>query len=366
MHLTLQDIEEGPSRHHVIFRCVAGSRMYGTVHAASDTDIRGIFMLPASAYLTIEETQGQVMDKKHDRVYYGIRRFIELAMRANPNIIELLFAPEDCVQWESPTFGTLAEHRHLFLSKRCFQSHMGYARAQIKRARGRHKWVNNPQPEAAPRQEEFCWFLPRDTAEKTPFRPILLRKAEIDLSQCHCALLERSPDLFRLYHYGAEAKGVFRDGSPVCESIPLEDEQTRCIGLLIYQRSAYERALRDHTNYWHWRRERNDARWQSQERGEMDYDAKNMMHTFRLLLSGMHLLDQGEPLVRFEGEALAFLMRILSGDYVYRELIEKAEEHLKRFEASRALSPLPENVDRKAIGALFEALTHQWEREHPA
>ena len=168
MHLTLQDIEEGPSKHHVIFRCVGGSRMYGTVHAASDTDIRGIFMLPASAYLTIEETQGQVMDKKHDRVYYGIRRFIELAMRANPNIIELLFAPQDCVQWESPTFKTLAENRRLFLSKRCFQSHMGYARGQIKRARGRHKWVNNPQPEAIPQPEEFCWFLPRDADQMSP------------------------------------------------------------------------------------------------------------------------------------------------------------------------------------------------------
>ena len=222
-------------------------------------------------------------------------------------------------------------------------------------------------PRRLPRPEEFCWFLPRDADQKRPLRPVLLRKAEIDLSQCHCAALERGPDLFRLYHYGAEAKGVFRDGSLVCESIPREDEQDRCIGLLIYQRSASTSGLCGIiTNYWHWRKERNDARWQSQEQGERDYDAKNMMHTFRLLLSGMHLLDQGEPLVRFEGEDLAFLMRVLAGGYVYRELIEMAEEHLKRFEASRANSALPENVDRKAIGALFEALTHQWEREHHA
>jgi hypothetical protein len=267
------------------------------------------------------------------------------------------------VEWASPTFQTLLAARHLFLSKRCFNSHMGYAKAQIKKARGRHKWINNPQPESPPLPEEFCWFLPKDTDEQAPFRPILVGKAGIDLSQCHCAALERSPDLYRLYDYGNEAKGVFRDGAPVCESIPQADEQTRCIGLLLYQRGIYERALRNHANYWQWRGARNEARWESQERGEMDYDTKNMMHTFRLLLSGMHMLDHGEPLVRFEGEALAFLMRIRSGGYDYDELIQMAMEHLKRFEASRAKSSLPENVNRKAIGKLFIELTHQWERE---
>ena len=31
---------------------------------------------------------------------------------------------------------------------------------------------------------------------------------------------------------------------------------------------------------------RSEARWQQQERGELDFDAKNMMHAVRLLLSG--------------------------------------------------------------------------------
>ena len=36
----------------------------------------------------------------------------------------------------------------------------------------------------------------------------------------------------------------------------------------------------------------------------MDYDAKNMMHLVRLLLSGENIVKTGEPIVRFDGERL--------------------------------------------------------------
>jgi predicted nucleotidyltransferase len=34
-------------RKRILFDCVSGSRAYGTAHADSDTDIRGIFAQPA-------------------------------------------------------------------------------------------------------------------------------------------------------------------------------------------------------------------------------------------------------------------------------------------------------------------------------
>jgi len=50
-------------------------------------------------------------------------------------------------------------------------------------------------------------------------------------------------------------------GCWVCESIPKVDENSRCIGLLIYNQTERERGLPDHANYWHWRNRRNGARW---------------------------------------------------------------------------------------------------------
>ena len=76
----------------------------------------------------------------------------------------------------------------------------------------------------------------------------------------------------------------------------------------LYNEPGWKQALADYRNYWTWRRERNDARWQQQERGGLDFDAKNMMHTVRLLLSGRSLMQSGRPIVRFEGDQLELLL----------------------------------------------------------
>ena len=363
--VTLSDLVDGSYTDLIIYRCVAGSRMYGTSRPGSDVDIRGIFCLPASAYLSLDGAPLQVSDERNDTVYYSFRRFIELAMNANPNIIELLYAPDDCVQWVSPVMQKLIDQRERFISKRCFLSHVGYAQAQIKRARGRNKWVNNPQPEAAPVKDNFCWII-RENGSEMPFRPVPLRESGIGLATCHCAAVEHASDLYRLYHYGPDAKGVFRNGHLVCESIPVDDERERCVGLLLYNRAAYEQAVKDHHNYWHWRKERNADRWRSQEQGEMDYDAKNMMHTFRLLLSGINLLEYGRPLVRFEGELLDFLMGVLAGRFDYATLIEMVEARVREFEGLQATSMIPETVDHSVINALFLGLNREWEESRNA
>lgn len=237
------EILEGERPDALIYRCIAGSRAYGTYHQASDTDIRGIYVLPGVDYLKLEQPKPQIADEKGDTVYYSLRRFIELAASANPNIIELLFMPDDCVLVETELMFKLRDNRELFLSKIAYESHVGYARAQIKKARGRNKWVNNPQPETAPAKESFCWIIPREGLPgNQPFRPVKLSESDVDLGECHCSALEHASSCYRLYHFGSNARGVFRKENLVCECIALEDER-RCVGVLLYNQVAYERAL---------------------------------------------------------------------------------------------------------------------------
>ena len=351
----------------LIYRCVAGSRAYGTANPQSDVDVRGIYVLPTSAYLALRPPEEQVANESNDEVYYALRRFLELASAANPNIIELLYMPADCVTLRTHCFGQLLAARQLFLSKRAYESHVAYALAQIKRARGQNKWVNNPKPEAPPVREEFCWIVPRESAgspsPRPPYRPVPLAESGIALAECHAAALEHCSGAYRLYHYGPGARGVFRGDNLVCESIPKEDESPRCIGLLIHNQDAYEKALSDHRNYWTWRRHRNEARWIGQERGEVDYDAKNLMHTFRLILSAERIFRDGAPLVRFEGEALAFLLRIRRGEFPYETLIAMAEERVARLSELRDACPLPAAPDTAAIERLLAEITAEWERQ---
>ncbi len=347
----------------VLYRCVAGSRAYGLDTAESDVDIRGVFGVPANAYLGLGTPPNQISDERGDTVYFSLRRFIELAAHANPNVVELLFPPSDCVLACSDEMQLILDSRELFVTKVAYESHVEYAKVQIKRARGQNKWVNNPQSGDAPTREEFCWFVPVSLSPGgPPLRPVPLSRSGVRIDQCHASSLEHCGNVYRLYYYGDAAKGVFRDGSIVCESIPKSEEFARCIGLLIYNHPEYERAQRDHQHYWEWRQARNSSRWKSQESGEMDYDAKNMMHTFRLLLSAETLLERGQPLVRLTGPHLELLRAIKQGSFSYDELLGMAEERNQRLDSALPHSSLPERPDATQVQELLFEVTRRWER----
>lgn len=348
----------------IIFESIVGSHAYGTATPKSDEDIKGIFVLPPAALLSLQTPPQQVSDAKNDIVYYSLARFLELALGATPNIIELLFMPGECNRLRTEYFDLLEQNRSLFITKQAYQSHVGYALAQIKKARGQNKWVNNPQPENPPRRDNFCWFVPRSDETALPLRPVPIAESKIDLSECHASALEHAPFMYRLYHYGSSAKGVFRGGKLVCESIPIDDEKERCTGLLIANEQAYDRALRDHRNYWTWRKERNENRWETQESGRIDYDAKNMMHTFRLLMSGESILQNGFPIVRFEGEQLEFLMNVRNGAFKYDELIERAESKSANLEELHDRCKLPERPDSEKAERLLKEITTDWESQY--
>jgi uncharacterized protein len=350
----------------ILFECVAGSRAYGTTTSTSDEDIRGIFAVPASSYLSLVRPPDQIGDAKGNTVYYSLRRIIELLSQANPNILELLFMPQDCVLKITPDMQQLIAHRRVFISKQCADTHAGYAMSQIKKARGQNKWINNPKPEAPPRKEDYCHVIPWNDAGagSPPARPVPLNKLGWDLPEYHAAKLEHARDTYRLYHYGQSARGVFRGDVIACESIPHSDEVSRFAGLLLYNEAGWRQALIDHKNYWNWRRERNEARWQQQERGELDFDAKNMMHTVRLLLSGRSLMERGEPIVRFKDEQLALLMSIRQGELMFDEIMSIAEGVLADCERLKQSADLPDVCDIIRASELLTVMTENWEARH--
>ncbi|MCB1217708.1 nucleotidyltransferase domain-containing protein [bacterium] len=352
----------GLTRRQLVFSAVTGSHAYGTETETSDVDIRGIFGVSAQDYLALAAPPEQLADDRNDITYYSLRRFIELAATANPNIIELLYSPVDCILLDSPAMQLLRERRSLFITRQAYDSHLGYARAQISKARGQNKWVNNPQPQQEPEREDFCWVVPaHPDGTVMPLRPVPLADSAVQLEHCHASSLEHARGIYRLYDYGSDARGVFRNGNLQCESIPLQDEHARFCGLLIYNHDAYQQAKRDHENYWHWMATRNKSRWRTQESGEIDYDAKNMLHCIRLILSGASILRDGAPLVRFEGEQLQLLREIRSGRFSYDELISLADEHVRGLEQLLQHCSLPAAPDMPAVEALLREATALWE-----
>jgi uncharacterized protein len=348
----------------ILFECLAGSRAYGTNTEASDEDIRGVFAVPVAEYLSLQRAPDQVSDERGNVVYYSLRRTIELLCAANPNILELLYMPEDCVRVVTDEMRLLIRERDAFITKQCADTHAGYAMSQIKKARGQNKWVNNPKPERAPTKEEFCFIVPWDpgiSQPAVPARPVPLSVIGWRLEEFHAARLEHARDTFRIYRYGKNARGVFRGDVLVCESIPKEDESARFAGFLLFNEQAWKQSLVDHQNYWNWRRDRNPARWEQQERGELDFDAKNLMHTVRLLMSARSILRRGVPLVRFTGVELEILMSIRSGRKSFVEIMAIADALMAECEDAKQSSGLPDACDPDRASALLARITHAWE-----
>ena len=73
----------------ILLKCISGSNAYGLALPHSDIDIKGIFISPKDEYYGLEYTE-QVANASNDEVYYELRRFFNLLLKNNPNILELL------------------------------------------------------------------------------------------------------------------------------------------------------------------------------------------------------------------------------------------------------------------------------------
>lgn len=116
---------------HVIYRCIVGSRAYGLETEASDTDLRGIYQAPADLHWSLYGAPEQFEDHEQQACYWELQKFLTMALKANPNILECLYSP--LVEKATPIAQALLSIRDKFLSQMIFQTFNGYALSQFKK-----------------------------------------------------------------------------------------------------------------------------------------------------------------------------------------------------------------------------------------
>lgn len=137
-------IDESELYQCVIYRVIVGSRAYGLDHAASDTDRRGIYLPPADVHWSMFGVPEQLENKDNEECYWELQKFLVLALKANPNILECLYSP--LIETITPLAQELLAMRESFLSRLVYQTYNGYVMSQFKkleqdiRARGEIKW----------------------------------------------------------------------------------------------------------------------------------------------------------------------------------------------------------------------------------
>jgi predicted nucleotidyltransferase len=115
----------------IIYSCIVGSRAYGLDTDESDTDRRGIYLPPAELHWSIRGVPEQIVIDENQTTYWELQKFIRLALKSNPTVLECLFTP--LVEHASPIAQELRERRSIFLSQLVYQSYNNYVLSQFRK-----------------------------------------------------------------------------------------------------------------------------------------------------------------------------------------------------------------------------------------
>jgi hypothetical protein len=114
-----------------IYAAVVGSRAFGLETDDSDTDTRGVYVAPTEAFWSLGKPPMHVDGPADEWFSWEVERFCELALKANPNLLEVLHSP--LVVKQTPLGEELVGLRRDFLSQLAYQTYSGYVLSQFKK-----------------------------------------------------------------------------------------------------------------------------------------------------------------------------------------------------------------------------------------
>lgn len=362
---------------------IRGSHAYGTSLPTSDIDYSGIFVQSVESVLNISSVD-QINDDKNDIVIYEIRKFMELLASNNPNILELLATPEDCVIYKNPIFDDILLNSDKFITKMCSKSFGGYANEQINKAKGQNKKQNWEKDKVTRKNPiDFCYLHINE--KSIPLSSYLIEN-NIDQKFCGLSKMPHSRDLYSLFYDYTQAdlskkksfrffreffnkikfrgslwsklefckfKGIsFEDSNSLrLSSIPYDRPDDYFIGYISYNKDGYTQHCDDYKSYQEWLKNKNEQRWVDVKGHNQKIDGKNMMHMRRLLDMSKEIAEGKGINVRRSNASE--LIDIRKGKVDLQTLIDRAESELKEIDELYRNSNLPEKVDKQFVSDLL-------------
>jgi len=303
-----------------IYKVISGSQAYGTNNETSDTDIRGIAIVPDKEYyFGFTKNFEQYLDSTSDTQIYDIRKFFNLAAKCNPSVVELLFITKpECILLETKWSNMIKDNRKHFLSMAAKSTFLGYATDQLKKVKTHRNWLLNP-PSHYPIRDEFG--------------------LKIDQSLSY----EKLQAMNKLIN-----DGNLKDIN-VIEYIKKENE--------------YRNACQYYSQYENWVKTRNPKR--AELEAKYGYDCKGSLHLCRLLLTGYELITTGELNVhRHDAD---FLISIKNGAWTYDQLMTFAtdiENKYNVFYEDKSKWILPDKPDINFLNSLCTTIVDEYLKEN--
>lgn len=335
-------VEELREKGWIVYECIGGSHAYGTNIEGSDTDIRGVFIQPTEEVLAGRYIE-QVNDKTNDITFYEIGRFLSLLCGGNPNILDILGTPEDCIVFESDKWKEyFPKHlRHQYLTKKLKNSFVGYAHTQIKKAKGLKKKINWDMTKVVRKDVlDFCYIL-TEKEETIKFKKWC--ENNFNQEQIGLAKVNNMPEVYSMYLM-LEHGGIIKENSNEVQikSIPKDAAH---LGYLRFAKDSYSTHCKDYREYSEWLEKRNPQRYADNLKGEQGYDHKNMMHCMRILMTAKDIAKKKQLVIKRPERD--YLLSIRNGEMKYDDLLDNADELVNEIAEGFENSTLRQEISKK-------------------
>lgn len=334
----------------ILLDCISGSTAYNLHVTGSDVDKKGVFIMPQKQLYGFEQ-QEQIANETNDEVYFEAGRFVELLTKNNPNILELLSTPKEYVLFRHPLMDLIKPED--FLSKLCLDTFAGYAQTQIKKASGLNKKINKPLDRERKSVLDFCYVIYNNGSV-----PLAEWLKENCYKQEECGLM--NVDHFRstylVYHQHQLNGSVYFRGivsGPEADDVQLSPvpKGLNPVAVMNFNKDGYSVYCKEYREYREWEEKRNEQRYQSTLSHGKSYDAKNMMHTFRLLNMAEEIARYGQVIVHRHDRD--FLLKIRNGDFEFDELMQMVDEKMEVIKTAYENSALPDKPHKSDAEAVL-------------
>lgn len=305
-----------------ILKIRSGSHLYGTNTENSDQDYLGIYLNTKEEILglqTSEELTENIESKAEngrntkdavDCKYFELRKFCRLALKGNPTILEILFVNKENILEITKEGEELLSLRNEFLSKNIYNSFMGYAFSQKKKAFIKSENINHIE-------RFYNWINTFVSVKNSPI----------------------SNMTFNDFYNAIKDKSVFENHIKFYQN-EHNDTMFQC-GDLKFPINILIKKLKDSL------KERLDkASWRKDGILQYGCDYKFMSHNVRLLLEGMEIIKTNNLILPLQYREL--IKQIKLGKIENNKIIELMDKYEDEFHLLKE-NNLPDNGNYKKI-----------------
>lgn len=339
-----------PKGSHIIYQCVTGSQSYGLSTPKSDVDMKGVYRQRDIDILSSDYVPFVKITK--DEGYFEIRRFLELLSNGDAGALELLNSPKNCILIEYPEIRFLKRYTDTFVTKRTYFTIFNYALHQFQKATNQNRMYNWDSEDITRKDVlDFCVLTKRDTGEVVKLKDYLTAN-NLRQEDCSATKIKGGVGNYKLYtnspHRGLVSPDTEQESNDLRLAPIPKDKVNDWVGSLNFNKTDYSIHCKKYNQYTDWKEKRNAERFLVNKSHGQDYDAKNLMHTVRLIMMANDIPDLKRiPVDRSKDRD--YLLSIKFGAVDLKTTVETWLAKKDEIEAKYKNSDLPEKVNPETL-----------------